>query len=104
VIRISYDIGEAKKQMTLTQILDYWNELGRADPVGTPAKITRGASDSEVLAFAAFATILLGQRAQARGRTDVEMACKEFMAFLNAERKNTTHKTYRLKKQKDQLQ
>jgi hypothetical protein len=85
-----------ESDMTITQILDHWRNFS------SPTKLIKGVPDSELLAFVAFATILLGQRAQTLDRKDVQRACRTFIEFLNKERAGTTHKTYRMAKGKPQ--
>jgi hypothetical protein len=75
--------------ITISDILDCWGST-------TVHKLLRAVSDSDVLALAAQAAILLGQRAKEREREDVEQACFAFLTFLNRERVDTTNKTYRM--------
>jgi hypothetical protein len=87
--RLEYQLNRqgrnGNKLMTITQILDYWCEHP------TPDKLTEGIRDSELMALASMAIILLGKRAHARGRNDVERACAEFALFMNKERAGENH-------------
>lgn len=78
--------------ITITDILDQWRDTNSV------RKVSKGAADSEVLALASMATILLGHRAQQVGREDIEKVCAAFLKILNKERIDTTAKTYRMKR------
>jgi hypothetical protein len=77
--------------MTISQILDHWQKAR------SPAGLTKGTADSEVLALAAFAAIMLGQRAKDCKRTEIEHACYDFITILNKEREGTSDKEYRMR-------
>jgi hypothetical protein len=76
--------------MSIPKILDCWGRVPMR-------QLLRNVPDSEVVAVAAQAAILLGKRAQEQGRKDIEQACREFVEFLNEERADTSYRTYRMK-------